>query len=726
MDSLDQMLALGSHLNGGRSEMSAIQTADLLNLHAEEKSSGSFDPFATSFPIAVSNSSTKSTTIAPLLSMPPALPPPPSAVGTISCCTTNVPQPEKSTVSDNFSDSFVALAPPLQLTPLVPPPTKSPKVKASSSTVSHYSTIRPRKKSGNDKDPMPAPINHPQQKCLSSEMTTAVNALPPPSSIKLSTLHVHKITSKKSPNLNLAATLPRPTSANSSTNSSPRIVDCFDSQPFTASYTVEPSPAAPTEHVDVFTELDPLGTGRIRPYVDKKDFFQDLKKTSLGPKRLLKPLSTSQVETIDQQHAKDWHAQLSEDPFGSLHFAPLPEADPFDTQFASMAPPLFSAPFQSSLLVESSSPPMPTSSSSYSKVSKAINPTSPRPKNSAISITNTPLPVSTAKSSPSRYPRGSLRVTLPIRQSQSDSDNEISNVTLQISSSPNQARRNQHTTNQHATNDTSFNSLSWSQLGSTSPRSIQLGCVHKMGTEVTPISGTEDSPLPPLELSSSEDDSSSSSIEDGQLRREHLQLQHSHSPKQHLQSLQQECISDLTILPMPPQPPPRPPILRPPPLPPKGQPPLIPQRPVVTPTDEVIYSGHQTPPLPIPVRKPKQPLLVSNSLSRGHNVSRHISREDGEESYRPVKPIQSKLNQISLLQLSNMSLAELADTLQLPPARLTSMTLTELALRLAELNKMTKEEVKVENKKTRHSEKKFPPSHPYFPTSRRGEEEEEE
>ena len=37
-------------------------------------------------------------------------------------------------------------------------------------------------------------------------------------------------------------------------------------------------------------------------------------------------------------------------------------------------------------------------------------------------------------------------------------------------------------------------------------------------------------------------------------------------------------------------------------------------------------------------------------------------------------------------QLAEMSLAELAATLRLPPARLASMTLTQLALRLAELN----------------------------------------
>ncbi|XP_017080974.1 protein disabled isoform X2 [Drosophila eugracilis] len=41
--------------------------------------------------------------------------------------------------------------------------------------------------------------------------------------------------------------------------------------------------------LDAFTDLDPLGTGRTRPYVDKKYFFQELKNP---PKKLLKELSS--------------------------------------------------------------------------------------------------------------------------------------------------------------------------------------------------------------------------------------------------------------------------------------------------------------------------------------------------------------------------------------------------------------------------------------------------
>lgn len=45
---------------------------------------------------------------------------------------------------------------------------------------------------------------------------------------------------------------------------------------------------------DVFTELDPLGTGRVKPYIDKKDFFQELKNP---PKKVLKELITENTAT---------------------------------------------------------------------------------------------------------------------------------------------------------------------------------------------------------------------------------------------------------------------------------------------------------------------------------------------------------------------------------------------------------------------------------------------
>lgn len=56
-------------------------------------------------------------------------------------------------------------------------------------------------------------------------------------------------------------------------------------------------PASKTEIIDAFTDLDPLGTGRSKPYVDKKYFFQDLKNP---PKRVLKDLT--EQESIFDAH----------------------------------------------------------------------------------------------------------------------------------------------------------------------------------------------------------------------------------------------------------------------------------------------------------------------------------------------------------------------------------------------------------------------------------------
>ncbi|CAD6216018.1 GSCOCG00011231001-RA-CDS [Cotesia congregata] len=47
--------------------------------------------------------------------------------------------------------------------------------------------------------------------------------------------------------------------------------------------------------IDVFTELDPLGTGLSKPYVDKKDFFQNLKNP---PKKILKELVGSSLSDL--------------------------------------------------------------------------------------------------------------------------------------------------------------------------------------------------------------------------------------------------------------------------------------------------------------------------------------------------------------------------------------------------------------------------------------------
>lgn len=54
------------------------------------------------------------------------------------------------------------------------------------------------------------------------------------------------------------------------------------------SSTISTSTARTQQYVNAFSDLDPLGTGKIRPYIDKKYFFQDLKNP---PKKVLKDLS---------------------------------------------------------------------------------------------------------------------------------------------------------------------------------------------------------------------------------------------------------------------------------------------------------------------------------------------------------------------------------------------------------------------------------------------------
>ncbi|KAG4073767.1 hypothetical protein HA402_000991 [Bradysia odoriphaga] len=52
------------------------------------------------------------------------------------------------------------------------------------------------------------------------------------------------------------------------------------------------SPSVLEQHIDAFTDLDPLGTGKSRPYIDKKYFFQDLKNPR---KKVLKDLSEPEI-----------------------------------------------------------------------------------------------------------------------------------------------------------------------------------------------------------------------------------------------------------------------------------------------------------------------------------------------------------------------------------------------------------------------------------------------
>ncbi|XP_063626420.1 protein disabled [Cydia splendana] len=97
---------------------------------------------------------------------------------------------------------------------------------------------------------------------------------------------------------------------------------------------------------DVFTELDPLGTGRSKPYVDKKLFFQELKNP---PKKVLKDLvPTTQsllTEMSEREYGQTTMTSLTRHSGGTVSIGrplysagnffaqidPFEETDPFDS-----------------------------------------------------------------------------------------------------------------------------------------------------------------------------------------------------------------------------------------------------------------------------------------------------------------------------------------------------------------------------------------------------------
>ncbi|KAF5280274.1 hypothetical protein FQR65_LT03082 [Abscondita terminalis] len=100
---------------------------------------------------------------------------------------------------------------------------------------------------------------------------------------------------------------------------------------------------------DVFTELDPLGmsTGKSKPYIDKKDFFQELKNP---PKKALNDLVSEKqpqetklfqanfdkISTPLKMNAHNGSAVFNSDPFGE---DPFDKTDPFaETEFARQDP----------------------------------------------------------------------------------------------------------------------------------------------------------------------------------------------------------------------------------------------------------------------------------------------------------------------------------------------------------------------------------------------------
>ncbi|XP_050715568.1 protein disabled-like isoform X3 [Eriocheir sinensis] len=68
--------------------------------------------------------------------------------------------------------------------------------------------------------------------------------------------------------------------------------DEFDAQWSKASFSEDGAASSREPHYDVFTDLDPLGTGKNRPYVDKRDFFSEMRKPV---RRVLREMGDGEV-----------------------------------------------------------------------------------------------------------------------------------------------------------------------------------------------------------------------------------------------------------------------------------------------------------------------------------------------------------------------------------------------------------------------------------------------
>ncbi|KAK2727277.1 hypothetical protein QYM36_007947 [Artemia franciscana] len=359
---------------------------------------------------------------------------------------------------------------------------------------------------------------------------------------------------------------------------------------------------------NIFSELDPLGTGKVRPYIDKKDFFQDLKhqQKKTGSKDFLpeefqdvmilpKPSANDFISTpVVGERKSDEPEQI--DPFGSLHFVP-PEPDPFDTQSHLFGGPPIAAP---------------------GGFGKPTSSPTPRPRSGQKS------PEIRRVSSTSKSPIPAERTVIARQKTLDVAIGDVKN--------------------------------DWSGSDTSIPKTPPLPPFPKakiVQQQKVPIS---------LSRILSHDSVSGSDSES------HTEI---HAP----------------------QPPPRPASVQPPPLPPKR---------VVIPGPTTHSSGsirvdsedewatEDIPPLPAPSRKPRTRDLFSQSSYTKEN----------RESMGQAK----NLNTVTLAELSTMGIADLAATLQLPPAKLASMTLTELALRLSELTaEEEKRQRKIKEEEVEHS-----------------------
>ncbi|XP_065078494.1 protein disabled isoform X2 [Ochlerotatus camptorhynchus] len=181
--------------------------------------------------------------------------------------------PSKSVIDDDpFGDSFTNIPPAYNL---LPPP---------------ESSKRHQKQTHRSTENLPA-----------TETSSAVPSSSPPAPPTSSTPAPQNVTLPPPP----SSSTPGPVSSAISSSNSNQNDDWLNSPPNTSRFDPDPvkysdeflnedgfkpysTTPQPSSYTDAFTDLDPLGTGKIKPYIDKKYFFQELKNP---PKKVLKDLS---------------------------------------------------------------------------------------------------------------------------------------------------------------------------------------------------------------------------------------------------------------------------------------------------------------------------------------------------------------------------------------------------------------------------------------------------
>lgn len=455
---------------------------------------------------------------------------------------------------------------------------------------------------------------------------------------------------------------------------------------------IQEPPNLSQDQFDVFTELDPLGTGKIKPYIDKKDFFQELKNP---PKKVLKdlvgevpgkennpPLFQANFENSSSNvsEAKPQNSLFpgSSDPFGD---DPFDKSDPFvDSDFPqsvgfSVVPSMTADPFE-------------TCFADFTNFSEQSD-------FSATSSLETPIRKSPQPSDGSPSIHGPLRVSLPP---------EKQNDTLEMSSS---------------------------KLSPSPPSSRNRGKYSRLHKQTT-LSGLIKLPSPKQKVRSriSKQNTLDSSYDRSSPVMEGVTLKH-----RGIGTPSPPNVSFLGEL--APEPPPRPAVtstlIKPPPLPPKRQlqsavmkppprPPHSDDHPHYDYIENCESSGEipvdaKSPPIPVPARRPRfggDDLSAPNRPSKT-NLPPHTESEyyltpfpllpppqkkslspknsnavDHLSSPRPVSNSVVSSLDITLSQLSKTGFSDLAATLNMSPTSLSKMTLHELTKCLQSLSEAQK------------------------------------